>query len=371
MSTVRELHDKATKLAHLAMVARHEGEREQAKDLARQAYEYESQAADLVPDGKSSEPTRSILYLSAASLAYQCKEFQAAQRLIAKGLSGYPPPKVEQDLKDLFEQLDFERHLQTHGVVLEDRDLQLSMVGKAVGYGMVLYREFKKTIDHTIELIHRTVERKMGREYRSGAGRPSGIYRPFIPALGAARPGSFAITLRLGIDEAQQISYFVNAPQVIDEILTGIELINNFDEEGLMSLIDDEAYRLHFLSLTRDMAPDGDNISFVGFTSKGRAVGLTRARSSIELPKIEATEGDIERRPIEAEGILDIAIGRGKKNIIELNPEEGKPVKISVGEGMEDVVRSYFGQWVVVTGIRVRDAKGERIYLGDIRSVDV
>ena len=163
MTTVRELHDKAAELAQMAMVARYEGRMEEAKDLARRALEYELHAAKLVPDEESSEPTRSILYLSAASLAYQCKDLQTAQRLVAEGLCGYPPPKVEQDLKDLLEQVDFERHLQARGVVLEDRDLQISLVGKAVGSGMVIYREFKKVIENTIELIHRTVERRMGR----------------------------------------------------------------------------------------------------------------------------------------------------------------------------------------------------------------
>jgi len=112
MKSVRELHDKAIELAQLALVARQSGDLSKAENLAYQAYEYEVQAADLVPEGKSSEPTRSILYRSAASLAYQCKEFQIAQRLIAKGLSGYPPPQIEQELKDLYEQINFEYHLQ-------------------------------------------------------------------------------------------------------------------------------------------------------------------------------------------------------------------------------------------------------------------
>lgn len=111
MTTVRGLHDRATDLSQMAVVARYEGRIEEARDLARQAFEYEIQAASLVPDKESSEPTRSILYLSAASLAYQCKNLQTAQRLVAEGLSGYPSLKVEQDLRDLFEQIDFERHL--------------------------------------------------------------------------------------------------------------------------------------------------------------------------------------------------------------------------------------------------------------------
>ena len=132
MSTVRKLHDKAMKLAQLSLVARHEGKTEQAEELARQAYECESQAAELVPEDKSSEPTRSILYRSAASLAYQCRELSTAQRLIGKGLSGYPPPQIEQELKDLYEQVNFETHLKLIDTILQKDDFQLSLNGNII-----------------------------------------------------------------------------------------------------------------------------------------------------------------------------------------------------------------------------------------------
>ena len=64
MSKVRELHDEASRLAQLAMLARDEGQWSQAQDLARQAYQYELRAAEFIPDDESSEPTRSIMYLS-------------------------------------------------------------------------------------------------------------------------------------------------------------------------------------------------------------------------------------------------------------------------------------------------------------------
>lgn len=117
-SKVRELHDEAMKLAELSMVAYHNGLQDGAK-LANEAYRLETQAAELVPDGESSEPTRSILYLSAASLAQQCSEFQAARRLVAEGLAGHPSPRIERELKELYKQVStrtsrttFERHQQ-------------------------------------------------------------------------------------------------------------------------------------------------------------------------------------------------------------------------------------------------------------------
>jgi hypothetical protein len=74
MSTVRELHDKAMHLAQLALLARQQGKLEEAKDLARQACVLETKAADMIPEDEDSEPTRSILYQSAASLDHLSQE---------------------------------------------------------------------------------------------------------------------------------------------------------------------------------------------------------------------------------------------------------------------------------------------------------
>ena len=112
MTTVRSFHDEAMKLSQLALVARHTGDKQRAEELARQAYELEARAADLVPDERASEPTRSILYGSAASLAYQCGEYRTALQLIAKALSGFPPPHVERELKVLYEQVNLELNLE-------------------------------------------------------------------------------------------------------------------------------------------------------------------------------------------------------------------------------------------------------------------
>ena len=106
MSKVKELHDKAMELAHLALIARHQDNPAKAEALARDACQYETQAAHLVLKEPAAEPTRSILYRGAASLAYQSKDFVKAQELIAEGFAGFPPPWVAQELRDLAEQIN-------------------------------------------------------------------------------------------------------------------------------------------------------------------------------------------------------------------------------------------------------------------------
>ena len=108
MSKVQELHEQAMMLSDQAMVARHQGEKARAMALSSQAFEYELQAVTLISDEKASEPTRSILYCSAASLAYDAKKLWEAQQLIVEGLSGYPSPRIKHALKSLSEKVQAE-----------------------------------------------------------------------------------------------------------------------------------------------------------------------------------------------------------------------------------------------------------------------
>ncbi len=100
MYTVRSLHDEAMELAQLALVARQTGDQERAAALTLEAFGCEAQAADLVPEGVDSEPTRSILYRSAAWLALQANLPDEAVRLAKQGLAGSPPPEIAAELEE-------------------------------------------------------------------------------------------------------------------------------------------------------------------------------------------------------------------------------------------------------------------------------
>ncbi len=98
---IRELHEKAMDMAETASVARLRGDAEQAERLYRQALRYEAGAAGMVPTLLSCEPSRSVLYRSAASLALDCGEVREAEQLAAAGLAGHPPGDIADELRDL------------------------------------------------------------------------------------------------------------------------------------------------------------------------------------------------------------------------------------------------------------------------------
>ena len=98
-------HDVAMLLASSSDRARLSGNTEQANSLARKALEKECEVADALASHENLEPSRSIIHLSAASLAVICEEIGIAKRLATQGLAGSPSRDVARQLKCIL-QLD-------------------------------------------------------------------------------------------------------------------------------------------------------------------------------------------------------------------------------------------------------------------------
>lgn len=94
------LHETAMGYAEQALLAK---DPESARELFCSAFQHERKAAELLGDAYDYEPTRSVLYRSAATLARDCREYEEAKRLIRKGLAGKPPGDIARELKQLME----------------------------------------------------------------------------------------------------------------------------------------------------------------------------------------------------------------------------------------------------------------------------
>lgn len=366
MSKVRDLHEQAMKLAQLAVLARLNQESEQAIELAKQASALETQAAFLIPEGRDSEPTRSILFRSAASLAYQSKDFELAQRLIAYGLTGYPPRQVEDELKDLFEQINFERHLKFQEIEIADQELQFSLQGNHVGYGTILYNEFTHRLKTVKTIIDRTTQRVLGAPFQ-GAGRTAKSIQPFNHSL-ALKPGSFKISFQLAYPSGGQQTFFADIPKIIDDIIVNVELVENGDATELKNRIQDDVYYQNFIALTRDIAPDGEQITSIGFSSVKRETKLTRKRNEVNIFGTSiGNDFQYQTDFMEVKGLLDYANARKKEEALGLTTDDDRKYILHVDEGLVDLVRSYFKQQVIVRG---QIKRKNHIHVSDIQSCE-
>ena len=102
---VRDFHNKAMEFAELAFVARIQGQRAQAHEFFVQALEYELAAiAQLEVEGRI-EPTNSVLYRSAATLALDCNQPQKAKEIATQALNQNPHPEIAEELHELLHRI--------------------------------------------------------------------------------------------------------------------------------------------------------------------------------------------------------------------------------------------------------------------------
>lgn len=105
MKEVNELHEQAMEFFDQAFLARREDNKTLSTELFRKALKLETEAAEILKDDLSAEPSRSVLYQSAASIAVQCQELDLAEKLIIRALSGNPPLEIVNELNDLLKKV--------------------------------------------------------------------------------------------------------------------------------------------------------------------------------------------------------------------------------------------------------------------------
>ena len=107
---INELHHKAMALADEAFYAKRGGEMEVAQSKYLEAFEFEKAAAMLLVNEYSQEPTRSVLFRSAACLMLNLPyptdgHFRQSERMVAFGLSGNPPEEIAEELREAWREL--------------------------------------------------------------------------------------------------------------------------------------------------------------------------------------------------------------------------------------------------------------------------
>ena len=101
MIDVQDTHRQAMEKADQAVAAQKAGDLEEARARFLEACTLESEAAHALLDRPDVEPSRSVLFRSAASLAIEAQEFAHAAYLIACGLEGSPPQEIREELRAL------------------------------------------------------------------------------------------------------------------------------------------------------------------------------------------------------------------------------------------------------------------------------
>jgi hypothetical protein len=358
-------HVRAMDYAEEAIVAKKHGRMEEFNRLCRHALELEIKAAKQIKT--DDEPLRSALYCSAGILALNCEEYDTAEKLAATGIAGDPPEEIAEELREIFERVNFRRHLALRGIVLDENEFQLSIMGKAVDDGLAPSDSIWMRIQTIETLVYRTFERLSHQPFKPTLQKSFQVY------ISPARAGSYSVTLHIGQPELDQAT--PQPSQVVDEILTCIRLLNEGREEEIKKRFsqsnDDPEYFSSFISLAKRLAPDGEDIQQVGFTSlregKEESIGLTRSQDQVKLvvANVRVSKEELNQSPISIRGELVRADATQME--ISIEDKEDNKTRIIVSEGtMSDIVRPLWEYEVEVTGILLKNGK---MLLYDIQRV--
>jgi hypothetical protein len=122
------------------------------------------------------------------------------------------------------------------------------------------------------------------------------------------------------------------------------------------------------MATTKQFAPDGKRIEQAGITTAKHQILLTPAQSKTiqeNLQFVMSEEKTSSGQPIDIIGELDRADKR--ENQIGITEEKTqKRYTVEIQEGLEDVVRSYFGERVRIKGTLIKS----KIFLQDIEPSD-
>lgn len=364
MSKIEVLHNKAMDIAEEAFFLKRKGDEQRSVALFHEAVEYEIKAASLLPIDIASEPTRSILYRSSAALAQNAKQFDLAERMIANGLAGFPPPEIQEELRNLYEDINYMRHLSFKGMLLDSNQWIMSLHGNATRFGGTAADHLMMRVDRVTALFYRTVERLLKLPYRTNGGANKEVKESYGLYINAFIPASFAVSFQVGKPDPQMELFpeekkkkIIEPSQVIDEILHCFELFEGEKQDELKKKFDNDLYYENFVGIAKSISPDGEDIKQVGFTSiregKERPVALRSKRRKLQIMDSDDLAVVEDNKDIFVlTGILIHAnTPTGKKyGSVKLRNHENKKmdtihVPISI---MKDVVQPFYEEDVII-----------------------
>ena len=372
------LHEQAMDWADKARSARRARDDDAHDRLLHKAFELEKKAA-LMIQSEDSEPTRSVLHRSAASLAFKCKKYREAEWLVSRALAGNPPGEIIGELRRLNRKVYFELRLEEKDITVSEQEFSMNLDGNEIIEGLAPVDLITHRITKLKRIFWNTIRQVNGLDFGSTAQLKNQKYTLWVSAL---EPSSIDVILRLGVSGQMSLSKIGGFDNIFNKVMTNFQFLNNGDFDQLQDNIADIEYYRNFVALAKEIAPDGDEVvtANLGALVDGqqRMVQFYRSQQEfkdVPLPDLFQSANGIYATDdiVSIRGELQYADGMAEHKQVKLiDSDSGETWKIFVPNAlMKDVVQPNFGEEVEIVGKRVARKRLLRstLYLTDIQKV--
>ena len=217
------VHEQAMEWADKAQTARRERDEDAYVKYIENAFELEKKAA-LMIQSEESEPTRSVLHRSAASLAYKCKMYREAEWLVSRALSGNPPGEIMDELRRLNRKIYFQLRMQDRDVTLSEQEFSMKLDGNEILNGLAPVDLVTHRISKLKKIFWNTIRQWNGLEFGSSAWVKEQSYTLWVSAF---EPGSLDVVLKLGISGQMTFSNMGGFDTIFGRVMTNFSLLND------------------------------------------------------------------------------------------------------------------------------------------------
>lgn len=343
MTTIKQWHHRAMERVDDGLAARRAGDHEKARLYYDEAVEWERKAAE----ASTTQPSRSILFRSAAWMALEAEDPAEAERLAACGLMASDvPEKRKAELRAVAEEARMRLYtpMAPPGAAPA---IFLHLEGPAIAYGQAPPSVISTRQDALIRLLVRTAERKKKKPFRQkGKSTVISDLQPKVVCEAAS------VVVRVALMGTEQRHMWDENIEIVREVHRCLNYFYNHDERALHSRIHDPAYLNDFRLCATELTPDEKSVTSVDVMTSisGATQSPIRLRKRIPHETLPT-----EKKRTQLIGFFRGADETGKSSdiikLVERSTEKIYKIQVK-NTSVEEMVRSLYGAMVRVEVVR-------------------
>jgi len=385
MDTPQSLFRASQKWLGMADMARFEGKpNEEYLNYTTEAFELQKRAAMMLRDRRDAEPTRSLLFRSASSLAYRLKHWRIAEQLAAEGLAGNSHHVHARELRELLRLIDSHRHLEENKLSLETGSIQVSFDEGSHVTGARIRPVLKYKRLTALEQMIRDVIWVHNSDGRNRPKRmPQDIENRYQLTERDRSNGHCSFELELAVHD-QPVLFPerkpVSAQNIIQTVFEGLYWIQNDGFNPWNPFGNTNHFALQFANRARDFLPDGKALTVLTVATKEKPLlTITKPASSVNLVAMKQNwwPGSYEKKSfLTVKGKLVVGNASTSSIIIEkqahleMGYELNSKITVEVERDLETVVQDLFNKDVEAEISYKEIGKDHKYKLEDIRKIE-